>query len=533
MSRRPGLIVWLFAASLIAGSCAITFYTAKLSLDLAAEQENFKRSSISALVQNAALGELSKFEDVVYAAAIKFDAEQAATEMLDRVDWLIQVDQFTYPENQSKPSDQFSLTRPASALVELDPVTKAMLFESSNKLNSRLLYISPISTTNQNSILTAGLTLKKESQNQHFVIYLDLDGLLNKIVDELKPLATLTLGDLRNTELSSNSWKIQIPNLDVPISVTPEIEVGASTDLNQQGLKSLTSSIFIDKNMVTIVSLNIALWLVIALMLREYYFRLKAQKHAFEISANAEKNTNLAILGELATSIAHEINQPLAVLQMRAGMMMDKDGKKPSNDELDENIQVIQEQVHRCSKIVRSVQNLNSKTNPRSEKIKLDDFFRDIRTILDLQTEKYNGQLDLSCPNNLYVDFNKTALEQIALNLSRNGFEAMSHLPKTKRILTIKARSDDRSFKNPTVIEFIDRGKGLTKAKQERLFDAFYSTKNTGTGLGLALSKTLAERNNSHISVVSKEGVGSCFQVKIGAGSNAADGNLATHGGQT
>ena len=79
--------------------------------------------------------------------------------------------------------------------------------------------------------------------------------------------------------------------------------------------------------MVTIVSLNIALWLVIALMLREYYFRLKAQKHAFEISATAEKNTNLAILGELATSIAHEINQPLAVLQMRAGMMMDKDGK--------------------------------------------------------------------------------------------------------------------------------------------------------------------------------------------------------------
>ena len=179
------------------------------------------------------------------------------------------------------------------------------------------------------------------------------------------------------------------------------------------------------------------------------------------------------------------------------------------------------------------MQNLNSKTNPVSEKIKLDDFFRDIRTILDLQTDKYNGQLDLSCPNNLYVDFNKTALEQIALNLSRNCFEAMSHLPKTKRILTIKARSDDRSSKNPTVIEFIDRGSGLTKAKQERVFDAFYSTKNTGTGLGLALSKTLAERNNSHISVVSKEGVGSCFQVKIGAGSNAADGNLATHGGQT
>ena len=83
------------------------------------------------------------------------------------------------------------------------------------------------------------------------------------------------------------------------------------------------------------------------------------------------------------------------------------------------------------------------------------------------------------------------------------------------------------------MIEFIDRGSGLTKAKQDKAFDAFYSTKKTGTGLGLALSKTLAERNNSHISVVSKEGVGSCFQVKIGAGNNAKDGNLTTHEGQT
>ena len=76
---------------------------------------------------------------------------------------------------------------------------------------------------------------------------------------------------------------------------------------------------------------------------------------------------------------------------------------------------------------------LKLQNNTEAEKFKLDDFFRDIRTILDLQSQKYDGRLDLSCPNNLYVEFNKTALEQIALNLSRNGFEAMRHLPKTKK----------------------------------------------------------------------------------------------------
>ena len=91
-------------------------------MDLTAEQENFKRSSISALVQNAVLSELSKFEDIVYAATIEFDAEKASKEMLDRVEWLVQVDHFTYSENPSNLIGQLSLTRPAGARVELDDV---------------------------------------------------------------------------------------------------------------------------------------------------------------------------------------------------------------------------------------------------------------------------------------------------------------------------------------------------------------------------------------------------------------------------
>ena len=120
-------------------------------------------------------------------------------------------------------------------------------------------------------------------------------------------------------------------------------------------------------------------------------------------------------------------------------MILDGVKNRHLTDEINENLQIIKSQVDRCSEIVKSVQGLNSRAKPNIERIKLDDFFKDISAILDLQTEKYNGKIDLSCPNNLYVDFNKTALEQIALNLSRNGFEAMSHLPKTKRVLTIKA----------------------------------------------------------------------------------------------
>ena len=532
MTRRPVAIVWLFAITLIAGSCGITLYTAKLSLELASEQENFKRSSISALVQNTALKELSKFEDVVYATTIEFDAEQASREMLRRVDWITQVDHFAYSENPSNPSDLLSLNRSFNQSVELDQVTKAILFESSNKLNSRLIYLRPLSPIKQNSIMTAGLSLKKTSRNQHFVIYFDLNGLLGKIRATLQPLTSISLEYAGNKELASNSWAIQIPNLEILVSITPEIPSVTSAEFTHDGIKSQTQSIFFDKNIIAVVFLNIALWVVVVLMLREHYFRLKAQKHAFEISAQAEENSNLAILGELATSIAHEINQPLAVMQMRTSMILDGVRNRHLTDEINENLQIIKNQVDRCSEIVKSVQGLNSRAKPNIERIKLDDFFKDISAILDLQTEKYNGKIDLSCPNNLYVEFNKTALEQIALNLSRNGFEAMSHLPKTKRVLTIKAKCSDHSATSSTVIEFIDRGKGMTKGTQEKVFEAFYSTKDTGSGLGLALSKTLAEQNNANISVKSNEGVGSCFQVRIGTGNINPSNNLSEIGSQ-
>ena len=72
----------------------------------------------------------------------------------------------------------------------------------------------------------------------------------------------------------------------------------------------------------------------------------------------------------------------------------------------------------------------------------------------------------------------------------------------------------------------------MTKAKQAKVFDAFYSTKEAGTGLGLALSKTLAEQNNANILVNSTEGVGSCFQVRMETGKSVPNVTLDNRGGQ-
>lgn len=527
MIRRPVSKVWLFAFTMIAGSLAITFYTAKLSLELANEQEKFNRSSISALVRDTASKELSDFEDFIYAATFKSDAKEATREMLERVEWIAQIDHFLFSENASERREKHSSTNLSGDVLTLDQVTKAILFESSNKLRSRLIYMKPLNPIKEGGIVTAGLSLKKASSDHHFIIYLDMNTLLNKIARDLEPLAAISLGYRKPLDLKENDWITKIPTLDVAVSIELKQQNMAGT-----GIQALKTSIFTDDNLLTVVLLNLALWAVVILMLREHYYRLKAQKNAFEISTQAETNSNLAILGELATSIAHEINQPLAVMKMRTSMIFEDDQNELSREKLNLNLKIIKDQVHRCAEIVRSVQNLNSRAEPGAEKIKLDDFFRDIEPILKLQTEKYDGRLNLSCPKDLYVEFNKTALEQIALNLSRNGFEAMNHLPKTKRILTIKAKCNNGLPKPSTVIEFIDRGTGLTKAKQAKVFDAFYSTKEAGTGLGLALSKTLAEQNNANILVNSTEGVGSCFQVRMETGKSVPNATLDNRGGQ-
>ena len=165
MIRRPGAIVWLFAATIIAGALIITFYTTRLSLELSSEQEKFKRSSISALVQNATLKELSRFEDLLHAAAIEFDPKIAMLEILVKVEWVSQIDHFLYSETSLELGKKQSLKSFSGVELELDRVTEAILFESSNKLRSRLIYIDPLNPINSGSVKTAGLSLTKALAN--------------------------------------------------------------------------------------------------------------------------------------------------------------------------------------------------------------------------------------------------------------------------------------------------------------------------------------------------------------------------------
>ena len=97
--------------------------------------------------------------------------------------------------------------------------------------------------------MTAGLSLKRAANNQHFIIYLDLNGLLEKIVTNLKPLASISLEHAANRAVVK-FWAIQIPNLDIPVALTPVIQNGTNTELTgNSDIRSLAPSIFGDDNL--------------------------------------------------------------------------------------------------------------------------------------------------------------------------------------------------------------------------------------------------------------------------------------------
>ena len=510
MNSGSGAKAWMFVLIITVCSLAATIYAAKLSLTLANEQESLQRSSIRALVRDASAQEISNFEDLVYASVSRPDTSQATQELLQKVDWIAQIDQSFLEQNTSKITDRRSFVKGSRAPLKLDQFTNTILFESSNKLRSRLIYARPLRLVKQGDIIVAGLTFSNEQARHHYVIYLDLQKLFSKVSKGLEAVATIAPDYSQTSDLTGKEVTTKIPTLDVPVIIDLQQRNSVGPDLH-----ATAKSIFSNENFLIVILFVLVIWSLVLLTIREHYFRLKAQKNAFEIMSQSERTASLAVLGELATSIAHEINQPLAVIQMRAAMILENSEYEALNDDLTENLNVIKKQIRRCSEIVRSVQKLNARNEPSTELIKLYDFFQDIGPILELQSDKYKTRLNLICPKNLFVKFNKTALEQIALNLTRNGFEAMSHLPETKRILTIKARHSRSSSMPSTMIDFIDQGVGLTMAHQARVFDASYSTKCSGLGLGLALSKTLAEQNNANIIIDSTEGVGSCFQLKI------------------
>jgi PAS domain S-box-containing protein len=225
---------------------------------------------------------------------------------------------------------------------------------------------------------------------------------------------------------------------------------------------------------------------------------------------------HLSTVGELAASIAHEVNQPLAAVATYAGaallwLLRDPPDLERARDALQ---RTIQEGEH-AGEIVSRVRALVKKAPPRAEAVDIDEV---ILEVLDLSRSKLqrNGillrtQLPTGKP---LVRGDRIQLQQLVLNLVLNAVEAMSEPGDAPRELSISSR---REGANEIVVEVRDSGHGLLPETLERIFDPFFTTRPDGMGMGLSISRSIVVAHGGRLWAVPNEPRGAVFRFTLPA----------------
>lgn len=227
-----------------------------------------------------------------------------------------------------------------------------------------------------------------------------------------------------------------------------------------------------------------------------------------EAEAKLIHSSKLASLGEMSAGIAHEINNPLAIIDGLANHLL-----KFANDpeKLNSKVQSIKMAVTRISKIVSGLKKFSGsgeKTVYANQSIS--GLLNDILTLVEVKSGRENVAIKLETKTNAQIFCNSIEIEQVLINLISNAIDAVKSLPE--KWVNVSIHEDGKSV----VLRVTDSGAGIPKNIREKLFDPFFTTKPTGegTGLGLSISKGILDEHKASISVLDSC-PNTCFEIRF------------------
>ena len=222
----------------------------------------------------------------------------------------------------------------------------------------------------------------------------------------------------------------------------------------------------------------------------------------------------LASVGELAAGIAHEINNPVAIMVEEAGWiedLLEEDGGCEDPAEVRRALKQIKNQGVRCKQITHKLLSFARKTDPELRKVQLNELIDEVVALSEQRVKYSNVKLNLNLAQHLpEVYVSPSEFEQVLLNLVNNALDAMTPDGGTLEITT-------RVDGGHVVVDVADTGHGIPKANLARIFDPFFTTKpvGKGTGLGLSICYGIIKKMEGEISVNSAVGLGTTFHVRI------------------
>lgn len=227
-----------------------------------------------------------------------------------------------------------------------------------------------------------------------------------------------------------------------------------------------------------------------------------------------QESARLATMGEMSSMLAHELNQPLAAISSYTVGALNvlsraEDSQAPVDSRLLwRALEQARQQAQRAGQIIKSVHEFVKKREPERQEVAIGSVVDGVRALIELQARQAYVSLRMHIPSDLPpVLADRVMLEQVLLNLARNGIESMHAVVPERRVLRIEAAARDGQVS----VSVIDSGHGIAPEVAERLFSPFFSTKAEGMGMGLSICRTAIEFHGGTLTHAANPGGGTVF----------------------
>jgi PAS domain S-box-containing protein len=239
--------------------------------------------------------------------------------------------------------------------------------------------------------------------------------------------------------------------------------------------------------------------------------RINAQTALQRAQTELARVTRVTMMGELATSIAHEVNQPLAAIVGSCGACRRwLDGGDWIRAK--ESLETVSEAANRASEVIKRVRSLTNNATPEHLDVDINIAVQEVLAVLRGELHVRNTSLHLQLDHNIpLVKGDKVQLQQVVLNLVMNAIDAMTTMTDRRRVLAVKSAAEDGNVR----VTVQDSGPGLDAAATERIFDPFFTTKPDGMGMGLSISKSIVENHGGLLWAAPAVPVGTAFHFNL------------------
>jgi PAS domain S-box-containing protein len=250
--------------------------------------------------------------------------------------------------------------------------------------------------------------------------------------------------------------------------------------------------------------------------------RRGAEEALREAQAELAHVTRVMTMGELTASIAHEIKQPLAAVVTNGGACLRwLAGELPNLDEARDAARRVIRDGNRANEVINRIRALMRKTDTAPARLDINEVIEEVILLTRNETTRRGVTVRMELAADLPpVSGDRVQLQQLTLNLLMNGIEAMASVNDRPRELIISSRTNESG---EVLVAVQDCGMGIAPEDLEKIFDAFYTTKSQGMGMGLAISRSIVENHGGRLWAVPNEDSGATFQFTLLPDHSAAE----------